>query len=74
MKNCFKYFIALLLRALLSPFTLLPVKRDRVMFVAYRGTRYSCSPRAVSEQLEKLAGGRLEINWGLRHPSVRRHL
>ncbi|MBR6499705.1 MAG: CDP-glycerol glycerophosphotransferase family protein [Clostridia bacterium] len=68
MKNCFKYFIALLLRALLSPLTLLPVKRDRVMFVAYRGTRYSCSPRAVSEQLEKLAGGRLEINWGLRHP------
>ncbi|MBR6008821.1 MAG: hypothetical protein IK056_07015, partial [Clostridia bacterium] len=68
MKLYLKYLFALLVRALLTPFTLLPVKRGRVMFVSYRGTKYSCSPKAVSEQLEKLADGKLEINWGLRHP------
>jgi CDP-glycerol glycerophosphotransferase len=68
MRLFLKYLFALLVRALLTPFTLLPVKRNRVMFVSYRGTRYSCSPRAVSEALEKLADGKLEINWGLRHP------
>ena len=68
MKQYLKYLFALLVRALLTPLTLLPVKRNRVMFVSYRGTRYSCSPRAVSEALEKLAGEKLEINWGLRHP------
>lgn len=68
MRLFLKYLFALLVRALLTPFTLLPIKRNRVMFVSYRGTRYSCSPRAVSEALEELADGKLEINWGLRHP------
>lgn len=68
MKQYVRYFFALFVRALLTPLTLLPIKRNRVLFVSYRGTKYSCSPKAISEALETLAGGKLEINWGLRHP------
>ncbi|MBR4234810.1 MAG: CDP-glycerol glycerophosphotransferase family protein [Clostridia bacterium] len=55
-------------RALLSPLRLLPVKRTRVLFVSFRGKQYSCNPRAISEELEKAAGGRLEIIWAFHEP------
>ena len=47
------YAGSLALRFLLSPLKLLPIQKDRVLFVSFRGKQYSCNPRAVSEALEK---------------------
>lgn len=62
MKN---YIISLILRVVLLPLTLLPVRKNRVLFVSYRGKQYSCNPRYISQALE---GSPAEIIWGLRNP------
>lgn len=62
------YAGSLALRFLLSPLKLLPVQKDRVLFLSFRGKQYSCNPRAVSEALEKNASGRVRIEWAFHEP------
>ncbi|MBQ6717061.1 MAG: CDP-glycerol glycerophosphotransferase family protein, partial [Clostridia bacterium] len=50
-------------RMLLTPLRLLPIRKNRVLFVSFRGKQYSCNPRAISESLLKKAKGKLEIAW-----------
>ena len=67
-KLLFSYAGSLALRFALSPLKLLPIKRDRVLFLSFRGKQYSCNPRAVSEALEKAAEGRVRIEWAFHEP------
>ena len=62
------YAGSLALRFLLSPLKLLPIQKDRVLFVSFRGKQYSCNPRAVSEAMEKTASGRVRIEWAFHEP------
>ena len=55
-------------RIALRPVCALPIRKKRVLFVSYRGKQYSCNPRAVSEALERMAGGRVEIGWAFHNP------
>ena len=55
-------------RIALRPVCLLPVRKNRVLFVSYRGKQYSCNPRAISEALERLSDGRVEIGWAFHDP------
>ncbi len=57
-----------LLRLFLQPFKLLPVKKNRVLFSSYLEKQYSCNPRYISEELERLYPGKLELCWAFRHP------
>lgn len=61
-------------RVLLTPLTLLPVKKNRVLFVSFRGKQYSCNPRAISQALVKKAGGALEIAWAFHDADAFRFL
>ena len=69
-----KSAIALLSRALLRPLCLMPIRKTRVLFQSFLGKQYSCNPRYVSEELVRLAGGRLEIAWSFRDPEPFRAL
>ena len=59
---------AKLLRGLLRPLCLLPIRQNRVLFVSFRGKQYSCNPRAVSEELIRQARGQLEVVWAFHTP------
>ena len=68
------YLVTLLSRAALSPLKLLPVKSKRALFLSFRGKQYSCNPRAISEKLGSIAGGRVEIVWAFHEPERFRKL
>ncbi|MBQ4227271.1 MAG: CDP-glycerol glycerophosphotransferase family protein, partial [Clostridia bacterium] len=55
-------------RALLRPLALLPIRKNRVLFLSFRGKQYSCNPKYVSEALQTISGGCLEIVWAFHEP------
>ena len=67
-KTLFRIAVSCLSRAALMPLCLLPVRKNRVLFVSYRGKQYSCNPRAISEKLREIAGDKLEIAWAFHEP------
>ena len=67
-KTLARIALSALIRVLLLPLCLLPIRKNRVLFVSYRGKQYSCSPRAISEALEKMSGGEIEIGWAFHRP------
>ena len=67
-KTLVRIALSALIRVLLLPLCLLPIRKNRVLFVSYRGKQYSCSPRAISEALEKMSGGEIEIGWAFHRP------
>lgn len=56
-------------RLLLQPLKLLPVRKNRVLFISYLGKQYSCNPKAISEECLRLYGEKLEIGWVFRKPA-----
>ncbi len=58
-----KIAVSCISRAILAPVCLLPIRKNRVLFVSFRGKQYSCNPRAISESLVKKAEKQLEIAW-----------
>lgn len=50
-------------RICLSPMRLMKIRKNRVLFVSFRGKQYSCNPRAISEKLLAMDDGKLEIAW-----------
>ena len=68
------YAFSLAARAVLSPLKILPVKRDRALFLSYRGKQYSCNPRAISEELKRLSGDKIEIVWAFHAPEKFKYL
>ena len=55
-------------RAIVSPLCLLPIRKKRVLFQSFREKQYACNPRYISEALERLCPGELEIGWAFRQP------
>lgn len=69
-----KIGVSCALRMCLAPMRLLPVRKNRVLFVSFRGKQYSCNPRAISEALVKKAKGEIEIAWAFHAPDAFRFL
>ena len=61
-------------RALLRPLALLPIRKNRVLFLSFRGKQYSCNPKYVSQALQDLAGKRVEIVWAFHEPEKFKYL
>ncbi|MBQ3667673.1 MAG: CDP-glycerol glycerophosphotransferase family protein [Clostridia bacterium] len=75
MNEAVRLVIAFLSRCALRlclPF--LKTRKNRVLFQSYREKRYACNPRYISEELQRLADGRLEIAWSFREPEKFRFL
>lgn len=48
---------------ILHLFWAFPIKKNRIAFICYSCTQYSCNPKYISEYIEKTYPGRYEINW-----------
>lgn len=49
-------------------FHVFPIKKNRIIINAYRGSQYSCNPKYISEYLTKTYKGKLEIIWAFNKP------
>ncbi len=68
------YTASKITRLLLRPLCLLPIQKNRVLFLSFRGKQYSCNPRAISEELAKQADGKLDLVWAFHTPDKFRGL
>ena len=67
-KTLYRIIESLLIRLLLQPLKLLPVKKNRVLFTAFMEKQYACNPKYISRELKRLYGDKVEILWSFRHP------
>lgn len=56
------------LRTMMRVMYIFPVKQNRVVINAYRGSQYSCNPKYISEYLEKNYPNTFEIIWAFNDP------
>ena len=56
------------LRAMMRGMYIFPIKNNRVVINAYRGSQYSCNPKYISEYLEKNYPNTFEIMWAFNEP------
>ena len=47
----------------LSVFRLIPLKQNRIAFICYNCTQYSCNPKYITEYLYAHYGDRFELVW-----------
>lgn len=57
-----------LIKILLIIFRLLPIKKNKVLFIGYYGAQYGCNPKYLSEYFTK-ENGNLKIVWAFSNPS-----
>ena len=55
-------------KILLIIFRLLPIKKNKVLFIGYYGAQYGCNPKYLSEYFTK-ENGNLKIVWAFSNPS-----
>ena len=67
-KTLYRIIESLLIRLLLQPLKLLPVKKNRVLFTAFMEKQYACNPKYISRELKRRYGDKVEILWSFRHP------
>ncbi|MCD8322105.1 MAG: CDP-glycerol glycerophosphotransferase family protein [Oscillospiraceae bacterium] len=48
---------------ILHIFWIFPIKKNRIAFICYGCTQYSCNPKYISEYIEENYPGKYEINW-----------
>ncbi len=64
----FQIIIALCMRAAFCVLFVFPVKKNRVLFQAFREKQYACNPKYISEALRRTHGNEIEIGWSFRDP------
>ena len=78
MRAYLKVLYSVLLRGIVLPFYLLPVKKDLVVFTGLTGgggnTDYSCNPKYIYRYLRRQAGGSLRCAWIVSEPGNCRFL
>lgn len=65
MKHYFKIVILFLARYVLRVLWLFPVKRNRILFVAFEGRTYGCNPKYIFKWLQSHSGDSYEYIWCL---------
>lgn len=67
-------FIKLLMfwicRAFFCIFYIFPIKNNRIAFISYKGSQYSCNPKAVSEYILSNYPDKFDIIWGIDNPET----
>ncbi|MBF8969894.1 CDP-glycerol glycerophosphotransferase family protein [Streptococcus sp. NLN76] len=67
-KETIKYNYIAFLRAILKPFTVIPVKQNRVIFESFAGEGYNCNPKYISLELLEQSNGSAEVIWAFTNP------
>lgn len=73
-KSILKLIVIYLLRGLMSILHIFPIKKNRIIFNAYSGRNYACSPRYITEYLLDEYPQKYELIWAFRNPSKFRYL
>lgn len=71
MRLAAKVFFSELLKVVLFPLRLLPVRNNRILFTGLTGgisNEYSCNPMYVCEYLQEHFPGKYEIFWAVGNP------
>lgn len=71
MKSYLKIVVSLLIRLLLSPIRLFPIKNDKLVFAGLTGGtsyEYSCNPKYICEHICSQMPGRFRICWLVSRP------
>ena len=58
-------------KIILYPLKLLPVKKNRISFICYNCTQYSCNPKYISEYIQKNLENTYELIWYYSNDDVR---
>lgn len=74
MKAIIKVCTIYMLRLLMHILYIFPVKNNRIVINAYRGSQYSCNPKYISEYLTRHYPGKFEIIWAFHNPDQFRYL
>lgn len=64
----------MIMRVVFRVFYIFPIKKNRVMFQAFREKQYSCNPKYISIKLREMYGDKVEIGWSFRNPEPYRYL
>ena len=56
------------MKKLLKLFFLFPIKKNRILFIAYSGKQYACNPKYISETMLRDEGDRIECIWAFCDP------
>lgn len=62
-KSNIKMIIIYVMRTVMHLLQLFPIKQNRIIFNAYRGSQYSCNPKYISEYLNDHYPSKFEIIW-----------
>ena len=68
MKSLIKMFAIKILRNMMRLFYVFPIKSNRIIFNAYRGSQYSCNPKYISNYLLHNFPDKFEIIWAFNRP------
>ena len=68
MKAIIKAAAIYILRVLMRLFRVFPIKKNRIIFNAYKGSQYACNPRFIYEYLRDNHQGEFEIIWAFKNP------
>lgn len=68
MKDNIKLIVLKVCRLLVRVLFLIPMKENRILFSSYLGEGYSCSPKALSEYIEKNYPDKYELIWTFKNP------
>ena len=64
-----KFFFRPIIKAILTLFYIFPIKRNRIIFEAYKGQQYSCNPKYIYQKLIELFPCSFDIVWVLQNPN-----
>ena len=67
-KDRMQIAVRLIARRCLKLFWVFPINKKKILFESYDGEAYSCSPKYLSEYLEKKRPGEYEQVWAFNHP------
>ncbi len=68
MEFFFKFIAANISQFLLRILQIIPLKKNRIVFLSCNGDQYSCNPKYISEYLENNYSGKFDIVWLLNNP------
>lgn len=69
MKDSIKNIYVSVMRVIVKPFFLLPLKSNRIVLCSYSGQSFSCNPKYVYEKLKERFPGEFCYVWGFKKPS-----
>jgi len=76
-KEVIKLLITYIFHVVLIPFSLFPIKKNRVMFVSLTGgtyMEYTCNPKYVYEELQRTVEKKYDVIWAFAEPEKYRFL